>query len=120
MTDKKLHPIQPIIQAENGVLRFKENKIVKFLLEHGPFNLNDIAVMDFSKEDRQQLTQLIGYSLSGASDLDHMSSEIIDAAEEMFTTGGNEVEVRNAVLREKLDEVKSKVLDLYDLVEEET
>jgi hypothetical protein len=83
--------------------------------EHGPFNLNDIAVMDFPKEDRQQLTQLIGYSLSGASDLDHMSSEIIDTAEEMFMNGGNEVEVRNAALRKQLARIGEKSEELYYL-----
>jgi len=80
MKFKMNHPIQPLEKDKHGTLRFKENKIVSHVLQcaekHGG-NLNDIAVMDFTDEDRQQFAQLIGYSLSGYSEL---RSYVDDAA----------------------------------------
>lgn len=74
------HPIQPLARDANGVLCFKENKIVSDLLDvaskHG-LSLNGIADRNYSNEDRQQLAQLIGYSLSGYSEL---RSYVDDAA----------------------------------------
>jgi hypothetical protein len=66
------HPIQPLERDADGVLRFKQNEIVKYLLENGGFDLNDLARLPFSDEDRQQLAQLIGYSLDGYGDLSYV------------------------------------------------
>lgn len=77
------HPIQPISKDENGTLRFKRNAIVKFLLDNGGFDLNKLAVMGFSREDREQFAQLIGYSLSGFSELSYVSDETYGTAEVM-------------------------------------
>lgn len=77
------HPIQPVVQDENGRRRFKENAIVRFLLDAGPFDMNTLACREFSREDREQFAQLIGYSLSGASELSYVSDEVINAAEAM-------------------------------------
>ena len=44
------HPIQPLVENK-GVIRFKENKIVSHLLYNGGIDLNQIAVLDFSKEE---------------------------------------------------------------------
>jgi len=74
------HPLQPLEKDKHGTLRFKENKIVSALLESGQkngFGLNEIARQDFTDEDRQQLAQLIGYSLEGYSEL---RSYVDDAA----------------------------------------
>lgn len=74
------HPTQPLEKDAHGVLRFKENRIVRDLLDvasrHG-LSLNDIALGNYTKEDRRQLAQLIGYSLSGYSEL---TSYVDDAA----------------------------------------
>src|SRR5437868_1639832 len=74
------HPMQPFVTDLSGTLRFRENKIVSDLLDtaskHG-LSLNDIARREYSNEDRQQLAQLIGYSLSGYSEL---RSYVDDAA----------------------------------------
>ena len=40
------HPMQPI-EKKDGVIRFKENAIVRFLLDAGPNDLNSIALMSF-------------------------------------------------------------------------
>jgi len=65
------HPTQPIETDEDGVRRFKRNAIVRYILDAGPLNMNDIALMPFSREDRQQFAQLIGYSFSGYMDLSY-------------------------------------------------
>ena len=78
------HPIQPLAKDSAGVLRFKKNHIVCDLLEvasqHG-LSLNDLACRDYSPDDRQQLAQLIGYSLSGYGDLGYVDNEAYAAAE---------------------------------------
>ena len=69
---KAKHPVQPLVRDKHRVLRFKPNKIVQFLLDAGPFDMNKLAVMDFPREDREQFAQLIGYSLSGFSELSYV------------------------------------------------
>lgn len=100
------HPIQPL-QMESGVLRFKRNKIVEHLLNKGGINMNDIARLDFSQEDREQFAQLIGYSHRGSGDLGYVSNEVWYAAQEMYEKGAPELEARNAVLREQLQEARN-------------
>ena len=75
------HPIQPLQKDKHGVLRFKENKIVRYLLDCGFTDLNRIAMMNFSNEDRQQFAQLIGYSLNGYSELSYVTDAAYDRAE---------------------------------------
>ncbi len=65
----------------NGVTRFKQNAIVKFLLEAGPYDMNQLAKMPFTNEDREQFAQLIGYSLSGFSELSYVSDDTYDRAQ---------------------------------------
>jgi len=73
--------MQDIEVDEHGVVRFAENKIVSFLLKNGGFNMNELA--NFSRDDRQQFAQLIGYSVSGFGDLDYASKKIVEAADLM-------------------------------------
>ncbi len=68
-------PIQPIVRDPAGVVRFRENRIVRDLLEEAPYDLNEIAVRQYSPEDRMQFAQLIGYSISGYADLQFVSDE---------------------------------------------
>ncbi len=75
------HPMQPLIRDSDGVIRFKANAIVRFLLDIGPLNLNLLSMMPFSTEDRQQFAQLIGYSLSGYGDLPYVDDEAYETAE---------------------------------------
>lgn len=102
------HPIQPL-QMENGVLRFKRNKIVEHLLEKGGIDMNAIALLDFSQEDREQFAQLIGYSHGGSGDLGYVSNEVWYAAAAVYEQGVSELEARNAVLREQLEEARKGI-----------
>lgn len=67
------HPIQPLSEDKNGIIRFKSNKIVEFLLERGRFDMNDLANMEFSR----------AVCPAGYGDLSYVSDESYDAAEKM-------------------------------------
>lgn len=109
----KPHPIQPLITDQHGVIRFKANAIVQYLLDNGGIDMNKLAIKGFSREDHEQFAQLIGYSHSGAHDLSYMSSEVLDAAEKMAKADSEqgELEARNEHLREKIDNVKAMLRD---------
>lgn len=85
------HPIQPLEMTESGVIRFKGNAIVRHLLDHGGIDLNKIGMLDFSREDREQFAQLIGYSHSGAGDLSYFSDETWAAARAVYDEGKTEL-----------------------------
>ena len=80
------HPIQPFVNI-NGTIRFKENAIVRFLLDAGPFDLNQLAVMPFSDEDREQFAMLIGYSFNGFGELGYVSSDTYQRAKARLQDG---------------------------------
>ncbi len=76
------YPMQPVVMV-NGVARFKENPIARYLLDmHPGEDMNSLAVRFHNEpEARSQLAQLIGYSVFGAADLDYVSDETIAAAD---------------------------------------
>lgn len=97
------HPIQPLYKDSFGVLRFKANAIVETLLERGPLDLNDLALMEFSLEDREQFAQLIGYSLSGFGELSYVSAATYLAATAMAETKATPEQARMQVAEDKLE-----------------
>lgn len=99
------HPIQPLVTDAQGVIRFKKNAIVDFLASD---KLNELAGMGdkFSREDWEQLAQLIGYSHSGSGDLGYVSDEVWCSAKQAYDTGVPELEARNQVLRDQLEEAR--------------
>ena len=103
------HPIQPIEKDKHGILRFKENKIVSYLLDNGKISLNKIAVMDFSREDRQQFAQLIGYSLSGYSELSYVDDESYYTAEKVYEEQIDGRDARISFLQELIKSTKDKL-----------
>ena len=81
------HPMQPVgFDSTGKVVRFKENKIVRFLLNEGPFDLNQISSMMakdmFSEEDYTHLMQLIGYSISGYGELPTSPEDLVNEADQ--------------------------------------
>lgn len=82
------HPTQPIDFAADGVVRFKSNEIVMWMLKGGNrFDLNIIADMVarkiFSVADYVQLMQLIGYSVCSFGDLSMVPSTIVESCDEI-------------------------------------
>jgi hypothetical protein len=80
MTNKNLQPSQPIVIAGDNVIRFKENKLVNFLLDEATAgrmcDMNRLATIDATQEDRVQFAQLIGYSVSGWCDLSYVDNKV--------------------------------------------
>jgi len=111
------HPIQPLAPDAHGVLRFKANAIVQHLLDtHPSCNMNTLAVMGFSDDDRQQFAQLIGYSLDGYCSLrSYVSDEAYMAASHM-AEGLDERDARIAALQQKLAELRAAVDTLREPV----
>ncbi len=78
---KKNHPVQEVIN-HNGVHRFRKNAIVEWLLDtHPNIDMNAIACENFTKADRTQFAQLIGYSVSGAGDLSYFDRNVLRTAD---------------------------------------
>ena len=100
------HPIQPCITDEHGTVRFHGNAIVRYLLDRGPFDMNHLAYQPFSREDREQFAQLIGYSLSGFSELDYVSDDTYATADRMQSDGATEAEARIAALEATLANIR--------------
>jgi hypothetical protein len=76
------HPMQQVRWDGKGVIRFRKNAIVDHLLEsHPTMDLNALACMEFSQEDRIQFAQLIGYSVSGFGDLSYSSIRVTHEAD---------------------------------------
>ena len=113
------HTIQQIEKDKDGIVRFRENKIVAYLLDNGGIDMNNLAVIDFSDEDREQFAQLIGYSLSGFGELSYVSNETYDTAVSIIEIGESEQAARIKVLTETLDNVKVAIgaaaVQLFDI-----
>lgn len=77
------HPMQPIAPDQHGRLRFKENRLVSYLACE---RLNELAAVEACDEDRQQLAQLIGYSLDGWGTLSYVSDEAYAKAKALSAT----------------------------------
>lgn len=75
------HPIQPVVLDAVGTARFKENAIVRHLVNHGGLDLNHLHTLDFTDSDWEQFVQLIGYSVGGTVNMDYMSDEVWEAAQ---------------------------------------
>ena len=87
--------LQPIALDKEGTARFKVNAIVRLLLDDGKYDMNRLALLPFSKSDREQFAQLIGYSVGGFNELSYVSDAAAIAANEVVEKlGGPNAEVR--------------------------
>ncbi len=77
------HPMQAIVLDKHGVVRFQQNEIIAHLCRTGAIDLNKLSTMDFPNEDRMQLAQLLGYSVSGIRDLPYVDLRVADVAQEI-------------------------------------
>ena len=77
-------PMQPVVVLDDGVSRFRVNPIVRFLLDAGPFDLNQVADLPgVTPEERSQFAQLIGYSVSGFGELSFADPEHVAQADKI-------------------------------------
>lgn len=83
------HSMQPMVTAPDGIVRFQENPIVRWMLEEGNrtgmFSMDTIGAIagkrGWTDDDQAHFAQLIGYSLCGYSELDYVSEESYDEAD---------------------------------------
>lgn len=76
-------PMQPVHRADDGMIRFKKNRIVRDLLDFAStrgMDMNELACGDYTDQEREQFAQLIGYSISGYSELSYVSDASYQAA----------------------------------------
>lgn len=75
------NPMQPVVLDDaQRVVRFKSNAIVQYLLDNGGIDMNQLAMREFSQDDREQFLQLIGYSIGGYHEISYVSDESAMAA----------------------------------------
>lgn len=106
------HPIQPLVKDVHGTVRFKANAIVCHLLNAGSVDMNRIACMEFSQNDREQFAQLIGYSLSGFGELGYVRNTTYDTAAVMAMPGLSESQAKIRVLEDQLARAREAVKQL--------
>lgn len=71
-TENVEHPMQPLIVDDSGVVRFKRNAIIDRLFHERAI---DLRLDTVPIEDVEQFWQLLGYSVSGYSDLSFIRPE---------------------------------------------
>jgi hypothetical protein len=74
------HPMQPIELDDDGAARFRQNKLIKFLLDSYEPGLGKLSMLPFDNADYEQLMQLIGYSVCGYCELSLVSEKSKDDA----------------------------------------
>jgi hypothetical protein len=94
--------MQPVVKDTHGVLRFRENAIIRYIVDHaaevvhpganaidpntskpyhqGKLDLSKLITLDFPQEDHEQFAQLMGYSISGYHELSYVSDESCEQA----------------------------------------
>ncbi len=81
------HPMQPIGRDANSAPRFKENKIMRYLMMRSSVDLNELGEMVqhrmISVEDYTQFMQLIGYSVGGYGELSTSPEHLVAAADRL-------------------------------------
>lgn len=113
MTTTK-HPIQPLMADGLGVLRFKQNRIICDLLDFATdrgFGLNEIACREYSREDRQQLAQLIGYSLHGYGELRSYVDDDAYGAAQLMASGLDERAARIEHLQSTINALRAALVE---------
>ena len=73
--------MQPIEKAADGVVRFKANAIVRWLIDTNRTNLNEITMQGFDADDMVQFWQQLGYSVSGYGDLSFIPKDVVRRAD---------------------------------------
>lgn len=104
-------PIQPLYIDHRGVLRFRGNSLVRYILEAGGIDMNDLACLPFPVEDRRQFAQLIGYSLSGYGDLSYVDNATYESAERMRSEGTTSEQEKVLYYTRLIEELKKSLKD---------
>lgn len=84
------HPNQPLVVDDHGVIRFKDNPIVSYMLFKGSIDMNHLAVkgseLGWTEDDKAHFAQLIGYSHSGWGSLSYVTDERYESVDTEVVT----------------------------------
>jgi hypothetical protein len=82
------HPLQAIVRANDGVIRFQGNVLVQHLLDSyaGGADALRRACPAADNGDWEHLDQLLGWSVAGFGDLPYVSPETVAAADIVAAT----------------------------------
>lgn len=75
-------PLQPLYRDAKGVIRFRGNAVVQWLVDSRIVNLNGILIENFPQADVEQFWQLLGYSIAGYAELSFVSDETYQAVDD--------------------------------------
>lgn len=123
--EKTKNPMQPVIITESGVARYKRNEIVDYILSNGGIDMNHLACKSFSKDDRTQFAQLIGYSVYGAADLSYFDDAVTAVAvkrvDELYSDASHtEEQIKIEYLESENARLKKLLSNVVDLIENNT
>lgn len=111
------HPTQPVYEDSQGVYRFKKNAIVDWLLEEGGkhgLDLNRIAREDFTRDDRIQFAQLIGYSVYGWGTLGYVDDATYSVVQTRINEPASEENEEVLQLRARIAYLERKLNVIAD------
>lgn len=114
------HPIQPIIKDEKSVFRFKMNAIVRFLINtHPNVDMNILAEMQFTKDDRQQFLQLIGSSFYGYCDMNDSDPDVIKRVDKLLAKSSKDAfDCGETGKKARIKTLEASVLELQKKIDE--
>jgi hypothetical protein len=74
-------PRQPIEMDKHGVVRFRANSLVRYLLDAGGIDMSQIRLLpNIPREELRQFYQLIGYSVGGYEEVFDQDEDEEDVA----------------------------------------
>lgn len=117
---KTKHPIQPTEVDGHGVLRFKKNPIVDFLVEQYGLNalrntFSDQRYGSHTEDDWDQLNQLQGYSVSGCPLSDETIRSVATASSEGECPKDAMIKELQRQLKEARDGMRIGVASLFEI-----
>ena len=111
-------PIQPLYTDDHGTVRFRKNIIVRYLLDHGGLDLNQLErALPDCPDDWEQFAQLIGDTLDGWAELSYVREDTHAIASAMALHPVlDETEARLRYLESLLGDVRAQVKQLTALL----
>ena len=77
--------MQPIAPDSHGVARFRENDVIRWLVDVKGVNLNEVSRVaqteEFDRYDVAQFWQMLGYSVSGYGDISFIPKSVVEKAD---------------------------------------
>jgi len=110
---------QPLYTDNRGILRFKENDVILYLLHKSGITIEQVASLPFSNEDKIQFVQLIGIDIVAFEFLPFVTSDLFNAYMIMNSDSTSSEESRIRSLEIELSALRAMLREpisrLYDI-----